>query len=96
MISTTHSIPSKFHLDRPILITPQNEPLPKRLARILFEEGPINALQEAEQKTHGQKINYLFKGLCYGLNKVKQFNHMIWPYTDNQNIDILSEYSQTR
>lgn len=78
------------------MITPQNEPLPKRLARILFEEGPISALHEAEQKTHGQKINYLFKGLCYSLNKVKQFNHMIWPYTDNQNMDILSEYSQTR
>lgn len=96
LIGTTHAIPSKFMLDRPILITPQNEPLAKRLARIFLEEGPIDALREAEQKTQGQKINYVFRGLCFALTKLKEFNHMIWPYSDNQNIDILNEYSQTR
>lgn len=83
-------------MDRQILITPRNEPLAKRLARICFEEGPIDALREAEEKTHGQKINYLFRGLSFILTKAKQFNQLIWPYTDNQNINILTEYSQTR
>lgn len=96
LIGSTHAIPSRFMLDRPILITPQNEPLAKRLARILFEDGPIDALREAEQKTQGQKINYVFRGLFFAMTKLKQFNHMIWPYADNQNVDILSEYSQTR
>lgn len=96
LIGSTHAIPTKFHLDRPILMTPINEPLAKRLTRICFEEGPIDALREAEEKTHGQKINYLLRGLCFALTKVKQFNQLIWPYTDNQNVDILNEYSQTR
>lgn len=96
LIGTTHAIPSKFHLDRKILITPQNEPLAKRLARIFLEEGPIDALREAEHKTQGQKINYLFRGLLIALNKAKQFNGLIWPYADNQDLDILSVYSQTR
>lgn len=96
LMGATHAIPSKFMLDRPILITPQNEPLAKRLARILFEEGPIEALREAEQKTQDQKINYVFRGLSFALTKLKQFNHMIWPYADNQNINVLNEYSQTR
>lgn len=96
LIGATHAIPSRFQLDRPILITPRNEPLAKRLARIFFEEGPIDALREAEQKTQGQKINYLLRGLLIGFTKVKQFNSLLWPYTDNQDLDILSEYSQTR
>lgn len=96
LIGSTHAIPSRFHPDRPILITPQNEPLAKRLARIFFEEGPIDALREAEQKTQGQKINYVLRGLLIALTKFKQFNRLIWPYTDNQNLDILSVYSQTR
>lgn len=58
MVSTTHA-PSKLYLDRQILITPENEPMAKRLARIFFEDGPIAAIQEAEEKTHGQK-NQLF------------------------------------
>lgn len=96
MLGATHAIHSKFMLERPILITPQNEPLAKRLARIFFEEGPIDALREAEQKTQGQKINYIFRGLCFALTKLKEINHLVWPYTDNQNIDVLSVYSQTR
>lgn len=95
MISATHA-PSKLYLDRQILIAPQNEPVAKRLARILFEDGPIAALREAEEKTHGQKINYLLRGLWFALTKAKQFNQLIWPYVDNQNMDILSEFSQTR
>lgn len=78
------------------MITPQNEPFAKRLARIFFEEGPIDALREAEQKTQGQRINYLFRGLLVALKNAKQFNGLIWPYADIQNLDILSEYSQTR
>lgn len=95
MVSTTHA-PSKLYLDRQILITPENEPMAKRLARIFFEDGPIAAIQEAEEKTHGQKINYLFRGLWLVLTKAKQFNQLIWPYIDNQNMDILNEFSQTR
>lgn len=95
MVSTTHA-PSKLYLDRQILITPENEPMAKRLARIFFEDGPIAAIQEAEEKTHGQKINYLFRGLWFVLTKAKQFNQLIWPYIDNQNMDILNEFSQTR
>lgn len=96
LIGSSHAVPSKFQIDRPILIAPQNEPLAKRLARICFEEGPINALHEAEEKTHGQKINYLFRGLCFVMTKAKQFNQLIWPYANNQNMNILTEYSQTR
>lgn len=94
MVGSAHA-PSKLYSDRAVLIAPQNEPIAKRLARICFEDGPIAALQEAEEKTHGQKINYLFRSLCFVLTKAKQFNQLIWPYIDNQNIDILNEYSQT-
>lgn len=96
-MSSTYA-PSKLYLDRQhdVLITPQNEPIAKRLARICFEEGPIAALQEAEEKTHGQKVNYLFRSLWFILTKAKQFNQLIWPYIDNQNLDILNEFSQTR
>lgn len=96
LVSSAHA-PSKHYFDRPILIAPANEPLAKQLARICFEDGPIAALQEAEEKTHGQKINYLFRGLCFISTKAKQLNRLIWPYdgTDND-IDILNEYSQTR
>lgn len=96
LIGSTHTLPSKFQFDRPFIIAPQNEPLAKRLARICFEEGPLNALREAKEKTHGQKINYLFHGLSFVMTKAKQFNQLIWPYADNQNINILTEYSQTR
>lgn len=95
LVGFTHA-PSKLHLDGQILIAPQNEPLLKRLARVCFEEGPIAALQEAEEKTHGHKINYLLRGLCFISTKAKQFNQLIWPYIDNQNLDILNQYSQTR
>lgn len=95
MVGFSHA-PSKLYLDGQILIAPQNEPLLKRLARICFEQGPIAALAEAEEKTHGQKINYLLRGLCFLSTKVKQFNHLIWPYIDNQNTDILNQYSPTR
>lgn len=95
MISSTHA-PSKVHLDRQFLIAPQNEPLAKRLARICCEDGPIAALQEAEEKTHGQKINYLFRTLCFILTKAKQINRLLWPYIDNENVVILNEFSQTR
>lgn len=77
-------------------MVPQNEPLAKRLARIYFEEGLAEALSEADQKTKGRGINYLFRGLCFGLEKFKQFNKLIWPYTDNQDLKNLIEYSQTR
>lgn len=87
---------SKWKLDQPILMTPQNEPLVKRLVRVCFEEGPIDALSEAEEKTRGQNINYIFRSLCYSLSKIKQFNHFLWPYTDNQDLKNLSKYSQTR
>lgn len=77
-------------------MTPQNEPLPKRLARICYENGPIEALNEAEQKTKGQKINYILRSVCYGLDKLKQFNNFLWPYMDSQDLKNLSEFSQTR
>lgn len=96
MIGSSQAISARFNLDRPILMTPRNEALPKRLARICFEEGPVEALNEAEQKTKGQNINYIFRGLCYGLAKVKQFNHFLWPYADSQEVKNLNEFSQTR
>lgn len=77
-------------------MVPQNEPLPKRLVRIYFENGLSDALSEAEQHTKGRNINYLFRGLCFGLTKFKQLNKLIWPYTDSQDLKNLIEYSQTR
>lgn len=96
IIGLSQTVSTKSNLDRPILMTPQNEPLAKRLARICFEEGPIEALSEAEAKTRGQNINHVFRGLNYFLAKVKQFNHLLWPYTDNHDLKNLSEFSQTR
>lgn len=96
LIGTSQAIPTRFNLDRPILMTPQNEPLPKRLARICFENGPVEALNEAEQKTKGHNINYIFRGLNFGLEKLKQINHFLWPYLDTEDLKNLSEYSQTR
>lgn len=95
MVGSTHA-PSKLYSVRQVWTVSNNEPLAKRLTRIFYESGPIAALQEAEEKTHGQKINYLFRSLCFILTKAKQFNQLIWPYIDNQNIDILNEFSQTR
>lgn len=96
LIGSSQAIPARFNLDRPILMTPRNEPLPKRLARICFEEGPVQALNEADQKTKGQNINFIFRGLCYCLAKAKQFNHFLWPYMDSQDLKNLNDYSQTR
>lgn len=55
----------------PILMTPGNEALSERLARICFEGGLLEILNEAEQKTKGQFFNYILRGLCYGLAGVK-------------------------
>lgn len=98
LIGSMHSIPfgSKYNLDRAILITPQNESLAKRLARIFFEDGPVEALREAELQTQDQPINHLFRGLNYALDKFRQFNQVFWPYKNNQNFDNLSEFVQTR
>ncbi|XP_031625036.1 aladin [Contarinia nasturtii] len=98
LIGSTHSIPfgSRYNLDRAILITPQNEPLPKRLARIFFEEGPTEALREAELQTQDQPINYLFRGLNFALCKLKHLNQIFWPYRNNENVNNLSEFVQTR
>lgn len=87
---------SKSNLDRPILMMPQNESLAKRLTRIYHEEGTIEALREAEQRTQGQPINHILRALCIGLTKLKQVNHFLWPYRNNQNLQSLGDFSQTR
>lgn len=88
--------PSKSSLDRPILIMPQNESLPKRLTRIYYEDGAMEALKEAERETKGHPANHILRGLCYGLTKFKELNHFLWPYMNNQNVQNLGDFSQTR
>lgn len=87
---------SKSNLDRPILMMPQNESLAKRLTRIYHEEGTIEALKQAELHTQGQPINHILRGLYFGLTKLKEVNRFLWPYTNNQNVQSLGDFSQTR
>lgn len=96
LIGASQPFPSKSNLDRPILMMPQNETLAKRLTRIYHEEGTIEVLREAERHTQGQPINHMFRGLYFGLTKLKQINHFLWPYTNNQNVQNLGDFSQTR
>lgn len=75
---------------------PQNESLAKRLTRIYHEEGTIEALKQAELHTQGQPINHILRGLYFGLTKLKEVNRFLWPYTNNQNVQSLGDFSQTR
>lgn len=81
--------------DRKILMTPQNEPLAKRLTRIYFEDGLNEALNEAQHGTKGWKVtNFIVKWTKFLFEKSQQLDTFLRPRYDESKL--IDEFSQAR
>ncbi|KAL9692245.1 hypothetical protein quinque_000230 [Culex quinquefasciatus] len=95
-----HHASMQVREDRRTLMVPVNETLVKRITRTFFEEGPVEALQEAASEDNGQYnaivgslARYLLVLIGCG-NRVKYF---LKPHLKGQQgVDSIGKYTQTK
>lgn len=76
---------------------PTNEPLIKRLTRTFFEEGFIEALNEAQNNAEAHPvISSIAQNLKRAAQATSRLNTFFWPYLKEQGIVSIAKSSETR
>lgn len=83
--------------NRRILMMPTNEPVIKRLTRTFFEDGILEALNEAQNIQGAHPIMSSIAGyLKRAFEVTSQLNTFFWPYLKEQGAVSIAKFSETR
>lgn len=85
--------------DRRTLMVPVNETLVKRITRTFFEEGPVEALQEAANDNNGQYnaiIGSLARYVLVMIGCGNRIKYFLKPHLKEQGVDSIGKYTQTK